>query len=59
MIVAGEEREVHAGTLVFIPSGTDHAIHNPGPDELVYVSAAAPPGEPPTGEFAYQPAEAR
>jgi mannose-6-phosphate isomerase-like protein (cupin superfamily) len=59
MIVAGEAREVQAGTLVFIPSAAEHAIHNPGPDELVYVSAAAPPFEPPTGEFAYQPADAR
>jgi hypothetical protein len=37
-----------AGTLVFIP---------PGPDDLVYVSAASPPFEPPTGEFAYGPPE--
>jgi len=53
MIVADEEREVHAGTLVFIPTGAKHAIFNPGPESLVYVSAAAPPFEMPTGEFAY------
>jgi mannose-6-phosphate isomerase-like protein (cupin superfamily) len=58
MIVAGEERYVGAGTLVFIPPGAEHAIHNPGPEELVYVSAAAPPFELPAGEFAYQPAPA-
>jgi mannose-6-phosphate isomerase-like protein (cupin superfamily) len=50
---------VSAGTLVFIPAGAEHAIHNAGPDELVYVSAAAPPFEIPTGEFAYSPAESR
>jgi mannose-6-phosphate isomerase-like protein (cupin superfamily) len=54
MIVAGEGQEVRAGTLVFIPPGAAHAIHNPGPEELVYVSAAAPPFEMPTGEFAYE-----
>lgn len=53
MIVAGEEQEVHAGELVFIPPGAEHAIYNPGPHELVYASAAAPPFEAPTGEFAY------
>jgi mannose-6-phosphate isomerase-like protein (cupin superfamily) len=55
MIVAGEEREVQAGTLVFIPAGAEHAIYNPGPEQLVYVSAAAPPFELPTGEFSYEP----
>lgn len=58
MIVAGEEHEVQAGTLVFIPPGAEHAIYNPGPQELVYVSAAAPPFQPPTGEFAYTPSRA-
>jgi mannose-6-phosphate isomerase-like protein (cupin superfamily) len=53
MIIAGEEQEVRAGTLVFIPPGAEHAIHNPGPHELAYISAAAPPFEPPTDEFAY------
>jgi mannose-6-phosphate isomerase-like protein (cupin superfamily) len=54
MIVAGEEREVDAGTLVFIPPNTEHAILNPGPEQLLYVSATAPPFDMPTGEFAYQ-----
>jgi mannose-6-phosphate isomerase-like protein (cupin superfamily) len=53
MILAGEEQEVQAGTLVFIPPGAEHAIYNPGPEQLVYASAAAPPFELPTGEFAY------
>jgi mannose-6-phosphate isomerase-like protein (cupin superfamily) len=53
MIVAGQEQDLGAGTLVFIPAGAEHAIHNPGPDELVYISATAPPFEMPTGEFAY------
>lgn len=55
MIVAGEEQEVHAGALVFIPAGAEHAIYNPGPEALVYVTAASPPFEMPTDEFAYSP----
>ncbi len=55
MIVAGEERWVQAGTLVFIPPGAQHAIYNPGPEQLVYASAAAPPFDTPTWEFAYGP----
>lgn len=54
MIVGGEERELEEGTLVYIPPGAEHAIENPGPDELVYVSATAPPFPMPAGEFAYQ-----
>ena len=59
MTVAGEDRELGAGTLVFIPPGAEHAIYNPGPEELVYVSARAPPFVMATGEFTYQPAEGR
>jgi mannose-6-phosphate isomerase-like protein (cupin superfamily) len=55
MLVAGEKKEVRSGTLVFIPPGAEHAIYNPGPDQLVYASAAAPPFEMPVGEFAYGP----
>jgi mannose-6-phosphate isomerase-like protein (cupin superfamily) len=54
MTVAGEVEDVRAGTLVFIPAGAEHAIFNPGPGELTYVSATAPPFALPTGEFAYQ-----
>ncbi len=55
MIVAGEEQHVHAGTMVFIPPGAEHAIGNPGPENLIYVSATSPPFAMPAGEFAYQP----
>jgi mannose-6-phosphate isomerase-like protein (cupin superfamily) len=56
MKVGGEEREVAAGTLVFIPPGTAHAIRNTGDDPLVFVSATAPPfALPPDGSvFAYE-----
>jgi len=54
MIVAGEEREVQAGTLVFIPPGAAHAIHNHTHQELTYVSAASPAWDPPRGEFEYR-----
>ena len=53
MIVGREEREVVAGTLVFIPPGEEHAIHNPGPEQLVYVSATSPPLALPGGRFAW------
>jgi len=46
MVVGSEERTVEAGTLVFIPPGTDHAIRNPGPEPLAFVSATAPPFDP-------------
>jgi len=43
MIVGDEVSAVDAGTLVFIPPGTTHAIRNDGPETLVYVSATSPP----------------
>ena len=56
MIVGGQEQDVRAGTLVFVPPGTEHAIRNPGPGTFVYVSATSPPFPMPEGQFAYQPA---
>jgi mannose-6-phosphate isomerase-like protein (cupin superfamily) len=57
MRVGGEEREVAAGTLVFVPPGTSHAIRNTGNEPVVFVSATAPPFDlPPEGSvFAYEP----
>ena len=43
MRVGGEQQEVVAGTLVFVPPDTPHAIRNTGEEPLVYVSATAPP----------------
>jgi mannose-6-phosphate isomerase-like protein (cupin superfamily) len=43
MIGDEEERDVEPGMLVFIPPGEPHAIKNPGPERLIYVSATAPP----------------
>lgn len=43
MKVGDEEQEVAAGTLVFVPPQTGHAIRNIGDEALVYVSATAPP----------------
>ena len=37
------EQEVAAGTLIFVPPGTPHAIRNTGADTLTFVSAASPP----------------
>ena len=45
MKVGDEEQEVAAGTLVFVPPQTGHAIRNVGTEPLVYVSATAPPFE--------------
>jgi mannose-6-phosphate isomerase-like protein (cupin superfamily) len=43
-MMAGSERsEVAAGTLVFVPPGTEHAIRNDGAELLSYVSATSPP----------------
>ena len=40
----GEEtQEVSAGTMVYVPPGTAHAIRNTGDELLVYVSATSPP----------------
>lgn len=43
MYVSGDERRVEEGDLVFIPPGSEHGLLNDGTDELVFVSAAAPP----------------
>jgi mannose-6-phosphate isomerase-like protein (cupin superfamily) len=50
MMVGDEEQEVGPGMLVFIPPGTPHAIRNTGSDQLLYVSAAAPPWDPPPSD---------
>lgn len=42
MKVGEEEREVSAGSMVFIPSNTEHGIVNTGDETLTYVSAATP-----------------
>lgn len=44
MTVGGEERQVAAGDLVYVPPGTRHGIRNAADSEtnLVYVSAATP-----------------
>jgi mannose-6-phosphate isomerase-like protein (cupin superfamily) len=46
MIVGKEEQEVDAGTLVFVPPRTGHAIRNTSEELLTYVSATAPPFDP-------------
>lgn len=44
LMKTGEEiREVSAGTLIFVPPGTPHAIRNAADDTLTFVSAASPP----------------
>ncbi len=42
MRVGEEEQKVEAGTLVFVAPGSRHSIRNPGPDPLVFISAASP-----------------
>jgi mannose-6-phosphate isomerase-like protein (cupin superfamily) len=58
MTVDDEAREVHAGTLVFVPPRTGHSIRNDGHEPLVYISATAPPFErPELGDvFWFEPA---
>jgi mannose-6-phosphate isomerase-like protein (cupin superfamily) len=43
MRVAGDEEEVGAGDLIFIPPATEHGIVNAGSEPLAYVTAASPP----------------
>ena len=52
-----EEQEVSAGTLIFVPPGTAHAIRNTGADTLTFVSAASPPMDVDalSDYFAYKP----
>jgi mannose-6-phosphate isomerase-like protein (cupin superfamily) len=42
MLVDGEQHELEPGTGVYLASGESYEIENPGPDELVMVSAIAP-----------------
>jgi len=42
-VLLGAERVlVSAGQALYIPSRTEHEVHNPGPDELRYVYTVAP-----------------
>ena len=43
MHVDGEEQEVGAGTLVFVPRNALHSIRNHSSEKLVFVTAASPP----------------
>jgi len=54
MLVDGEEQVVGEGDTIFIPAGSRHAIRNESKAELVFASAASPPWEPPSDEFAYR-----
>jgi mannose-6-phosphate isomerase-like protein (cupin superfamily) len=51
MRVGGEVEEVVAGSLVFVPPGTDHSIKNVGEEKLIYVSSTSPPFEVDPGRF--------
>ncbi len=42
MVVGGEEHELEAGTGVFLVPGESYEIVNPGPEDLLTVSAIAP-----------------
>lgn len=54
MLVDDASREVGPGDTIFIPPGSRHAIRNDSGEQLVFASAASPPWEPPSGEFAYE-----
>jgi mannose-6-phosphate isomerase-like protein (cupin superfamily) len=57
MKTGDEEQAVSAGTLIFVPPGTAHAIRNTGDDTLTFVSAASPPMDVDalSDYFAYKP----
>ena len=61
MKCGSEQQEVGAGTLVYVPPRTPHAIRNTGEEPLVFVSATAPPFQVAAlGQaFAYAPPERR
>ena len=40
--VGGEEREVRPGDLVCAPAGHEHAVRNPGPEQLALLVVMAP-----------------
>lgn len=40
--VGTDERVVAPGDLVCAPAGSDHAVHNPGPDRLALLVVMAP-----------------
>src|SRR3990170_3921988 len=54
MRVEDEEREVQAGSCVFIPPGAAHAIRNTGRELLAFVSATSPPFDPEALEPAFR-----
>ena len=51
MRVGDEVEEVTAGSLIFVPPGTDHSIKNVGEEKLIYVSSTSPPFEVDPGRF--------
>lgn len=57
MKTGDEEQDVVAGTLIFVPPGTPHAIRNTGDETLTFVSAASPPMDVDalSDYFAYKP----
>jgi len=40
--VDDDERDVRAGDLVCAPAGSNHAVHNPGPERLALLVVMAP-----------------
>jgi len=42
--LAGEEVEVHPGTIVHVPKGIVHGITNTGEDPLSFLETTSPPG---------------
>ena len=41
--VDAESRMLGAGSVVFCPAGSEHAVANPGPDRLALLVFMAPP----------------
>ena len=45
MIVDGERREYHAGTIVYVPPGSVHQVVNTGDEPLKSLCSVSPPFE--------------
>jgi mannose-6-phosphate isomerase-like protein (cupin superfamily) len=55
MHVNGEEKEVGAGTSIFVPRNAPHSIRNHGSEKLIFVTAASPPFEAELIASLYEP----
>ena len=54
--LAGEEREVKGGTVIFIPRNAEHEITCTSDEDLIYIYVAVWPGGIPEGQKSWRKA---